>query len=72
MAATLERPLRSPFGRPNLSRVPWLNVFGVAAIVIAAVLITVKNLPDDTENQLLNVSYDPTREVVCGSSTSHS
>jgi sulfate transport system substrate-binding protein len=46
-----------------LSGLPWLNVVGVIAIVLAGVLITVKNLPDDTPNQLLNVSYDPTREV---------
>ena len=59
MAATLQRPLK----RPDMSRVPWLNLVGVAAIVLAAVLITAKNLPDDTPNQLLNVSYDPTREV---------
>lgn len=59
MAATLQRPLK----RPDMSRVPWLNLVGVVAIVLAAVLITVKNLPDDTPNQLLNVSYDPTREV---------
>ncbi len=61
MAATLERPLK-PWRRP-LSQIPWLNVVGVLAIVVAAVLITVRNLPDDTPNQLLNVSYDPTREV---------
>ncbi len=41
----------------------WLNVVGVVAVVLAGVLITVKNLPDDTPNQILNVSYDPTREV---------
>jgi sulfate/thiosulfate-binding protein len=45
------------------SSVPWLNVVGVVAIVVAGLLITVGNLPDHTPNQLLNVSYDPTREV---------
>jgi sulfate/thiosulfate-binding protein len=45
------------------SRIPWLNVVGVIAIVVAGALITVKNLPDHPPNQLLNVSYDPTREV---------
>jgi sulfate/thiosulfate transport system substrate-binding protein len=59
MAETLARPST----RLNLPRIPWLNVVGVVAIVIAGVLITVKNLPDETPNQLLNVSYDPTREV---------
>jgi sulfate/thiosulfate-binding protein len=50
-------------GRRRWSGVPWLNVLGVVAIVLAGVLITVRNLPDHTPNQLLNVSYDPTREV---------
>ena len=59
MAATLQRPVKLP----DMPRVPWLNLVGVAAIVLAAVLITVKNLPDGTGNHLLNVSYDPTREV---------
>jgi sulfate/thiosulfate-binding protein len=53
----------SPSPSRSLSRVPWLNVLGVAAIVLAGVLITVKNLPDSTPDQILNVSYDPTREV---------
>jgi sulfate/thiosulfate-binding protein len=44
-------------------RLPWLNVLGVAAIVIAATAIVVKNLPDERSNQILNVSYDPTREL---------
>jgi sulfate/thiosulfate transport system substrate-binding protein len=43
--------------------IPVLNLVGVAAVVLAAVLITVKNLPDNTPNQLLNASYDPTVEV---------
>jgi sulfate/thiosulfate transport system substrate-binding protein len=45
------------------SRIPVLNLVGVAAVLLAAVLITVRNLPDNTPNQLLNVSYDPTVEV---------
>lgn len=44
-------------------RVSPLNAIGVVAIVLAGVLVTVKNLPDHTSNELLNVSYDPTREV---------
>jgi sulfate/thiosulfate transport system substrate-binding protein len=47
----------------RLPRLPWLSVLGVVAILVAGVLITVRNLPDRTPNQLLNVSYDPTREV---------
>ncbi|MBI3223935.1 MAG: sulfate ABC transporter substrate-binding protein [Mycolicibacterium cosmeticum] len=50
-------------GTARFGRVPLLNIVGVVAIVLAGVLLTVKNLPDDTPNQLLNVSYDPTREV---------
>jgi sulfate/thiosulfate transport system substrate-binding protein len=45
------------------SRIPVLNLVGVAAVLLAAVLITMRNLPDNTPNQLLNVSYDPTVEV---------
>jgi sulfate/thiosulfate transport system substrate-binding protein len=45
------------------SRIPVLNLVGVAALLLAAVLITVRNLPDNRPNQLLNVSYDPTVEV---------
>jgi sulfate/thiosulfate transport system substrate-binding protein len=63
VAAARERRSGQPVKRPDLSRFPWLNLVGVAAIVLAAVLITVKNLPDNVPNQLLNVSYDPTREV---------
>ena len=59
MADTLDHSSK----RSNLSRIPWLNVIGVVAIVLAGVLLTVKNLPDATPNQILNVSYDPTREV---------
>jgi sulfate/thiosulfate-binding protein len=44
-------------------RLPWLNVLGVVAIVIAATAIVVKNLPDEGSNRILNVSYDPTREL---------
>ncbi|WP_156690211.1 sulfate ABC transporter substrate-binding protein [Mycobacterium sp. Marseille-P9652] len=45
-------------------RVPWLNIVGVVAIAVAASLIAVKNLqPDTSPNQILNVSYDPTREL---------
>ena len=59
MAETLGQPLK----RANLHRIPWLNIIGVVAIVVAGILITVENLPDRTPSQILNVSYDPTREV---------
>jgi sulfate/thiosulfate transport system substrate-binding protein len=45
------------------SRIPVLNLVGVVAVLLAGVLITTKNLPHNTANQLLNVSYDPTVEV---------
>ena len=49
---------RLPF---SVSRI---NVLGIAAIVAAASLIAVHNLHhDNSPNQILNVSYDPTREL---------
>jgi ABC-type sulfate transport system substrate-binding protein len=45
------------------SRIPWLNVVGVVAIVLAAAAIVIKNVPAAGSNQILNVSYDPTREL---------
>jgi sulfate/thiosulfate transport system substrate-binding protein len=44
-------------------RVPWLNVVGVVAIVVAATAIVVKSSPSEGSSQILNVSYDPTREL---------
>jgi sulfate/thiosulfate transport system substrate-binding protein len=41
----------------------WLNAFAVIAVVIAVTLVVVKNIQGDTSNELLNVSYDPTREL---------
>lgn len=46
-----------------LGHVAWLNVLGVVAIVFAGSAIVLKNLPEDRAHQLLNVSYDPTREL---------
>jgi sulfate/thiosulfate transport system substrate-binding protein len=48
--------------RPHL-RIGWLNAIGVVAVVIAATAIVVKNVPAAGSNQILNVSYDPTREL---------
>jgi hypothetical protein len=45
-----------------LRHFPWLNLLGVAAVFLAATLIAAKNLQGDT-SQILNVSYDPTREL---------
>lgn len=50
-------------GQPSKPRVPWLNLFGLAAVVVATSLVTVRNLHGDTANEILNVSYDPTREL---------
>src|SRR5689334_12191972 len=55
-----DRPVRPWLHR---LRIPWLNILGVVAIVVAATAIVFKNLPDDRPDQLLNVSYDPTREL---------
>jgi sulfate/thiosulfate transport system substrate-binding protein len=55
--------LKRPY--PTL-RIPWLNIVGVVAIVFATTAIVVKNLPGFSPggaNQILNVSYDPTREL---------
>ena len=48
--------------RPSL-RLPWLSILGVLAIVVATTAIVLKNLPTGGSNDILNVSYDPTREV---------
>ncbi len=45
------------------SRLPWLNLLGLAAVFVAATLVTAKNLQSDPANEILNVSYDPTREL---------
>ncbi|OIN78708.1 sulfate ABC transporter substrate-binding protein [Mycobacterium malmoense] len=47
-------------------RIPWLNILGVVAIVFAATAIVTKNVPGLSAhgaNRILNVSYDPTREL---------
>jgi len=57
-------------GQPSAHRrefrfpVPWLNIVGIVAVVLAATLITVKHMHGYAPpNQILNVSYDPTREL---------
>jgi sulfate/thiosulfate transport system substrate-binding protein len=44
-------------------RTLWLNAFAVTAAAIAVTLVVVKNIEGDTSSELLNVSYDPTREL---------
>jgi sulfate/thiosulfate transport system substrate-binding protein len=41
----------------------WLNAGAIAACVIAGALIASKNVSGHAANQILNVSYDPTREL---------
>ncbi len=41
----------------------WLNAFAVAAAALSVVLIGAKNIEGEKQGQLLNVSYDPTREL---------
>jgi sulfate/thiosulfate transport system substrate-binding protein len=54
--------ISDPSSKPRV-RFSWLNLFAVAAVLVAASLITAKNLKSDTSNEILNVSYDPTREL---------
>ena len=58
-------PTRRSRLRPGLRlSVPRLNILGVVAIIVAATLIAAHNLHhDNSPNQILNVSYDPTREL---------
>jgi ABC-type sulfate transport system substrate-binding protein len=44
-------------------RTGWLNAMALAAVAIAIALVVAKNLPGKASTQLLNVSYDPTREL---------
>jgi sulfate transport system substrate-binding protein len=41
----------------------WLNLGAVGAVIIGLSLIVVKNVPGTTGQHLVNVSYDPTREL---------
>jgi sulfate transport system substrate-binding protein len=41
----------------------WLNAFALVAVAAAVALIAAKNLDSDGSPQILNVSYDPTREL---------
>ncbi len=44
-------------------QISWTNVAAVSAVFLAIALVLAKNVKGDTSNQLLNVSYDPTREL---------
>ena len=41
----------------------WLNAFALTAAALSVGLIGAKNVEGEKEGQLLNVSYDPTREL---------
>jgi sulfate/thiosulfate-binding protein len=41
----------------------WLNLGAVTAVFIAFALIVAKNAPGNASQKLVNVSYDPTREL---------
>ena len=50
--------------RKAASSIPRLNILGLAAIVVAGGLLAFHNQQhDNSPNQILNVSYDPTREL---------
>jgi sulfate/thiosulfate-binding protein len=46
-----------------MSSTKWLNGFALALAAVAVGLVAFKNYRGDKEGRLLNVSYDPTREV---------
>lgn len=56
--------LLEPYVRhPHINRTPFLNVIGLVAVGVAATLLLARNINADTARQILNVSYDPTREL---------
>jgi sulfate/thiosulfate transport system substrate-binding protein len=46
-----------------MSTTKWLNVFAIGLAAIAVGVVGFKNYRGDKQGQILNVSYDPTREV---------
>lgn len=46
-----------------MKRVPLLDIAAVAGVVIAVTLIGIRNVQGNTPQEILNVSYDPTREL---------
>ena len=41
----------------------WLNFFALGAVALSAALVAIANVDRDKGNEILNVSYDPTREL---------
>lgn len=46
-----------------MKRLPLLDLAAVVGVIIAVALIGVRNVQGDTTHEILNVSYDPTREL---------
>jgi sulfate transport system substrate-binding protein len=46
-----------------MRKIRLTDLFAVAAVIVAITLIAANNLAANTSGQLLNVSYDPTREL---------
>lgn len=60
----MAEPSRASTRRRLRVAIPRLNIVGIIAIVVAGTLIAVHSLHrDNSPNQILNVSYDPTREL---------
>jgi sulfate/thiosulfate-binding protein len=41
----------------------WINTFALGAVALSAALVAIANVDRDKGNEILNVSYDPTREL---------
>src|SRR6204780_429870 len=41
----------------------WMNAFALAAVALSAAVVVIANIDSGKTNQILNVSYDPTREL---------
>ena len=50
-------------GVPIVSTTKWLDAFALCLAAVAVVVVGFKNYQGDNSGRLLNVSYDPTREV---------
>jgi sulfate/thiosulfate-binding protein len=48
---------------PHIRRFSWHNAIGLLGIGIAITLVLGRNINADTSRQIINVSYDPTREL---------
>jgi sulfate transport system substrate-binding protein len=47
----------------RIKRISWIDLAALAAVFLAVTLVIVKNVEGNTAHHLLNVSYDPTREL---------